>query len=73
MVSVIVDMTNSLQRLMQQGRISRMVHADRDAGQVAACIQRFKRIADSFLVGALPIDDVKDCPLSDDGYSYKVR
>jgi hypothetical protein len=70
MFSVIVDMTNSLQRFMQQGRV---FHADRDAGQVAACIQRLKRIVDSFLVGTLLIDNVKDCSLSDYGYSYKAQ
>ena len=43
-------MTESLQQLSQQGRFSRVLHADRDAGQVAAWVQRLKGIVDSFKV-----------------------
>ena len=43
-------MTESLQSLGGQGKISRAFHADRDAGQVAAWVQRLKDIVDSFRV-----------------------
>ena len=45
-------MTESLQLLGRQGRLSRVLHADRDAGQVAAWVQRLKGIVDSFRVSS---------------------
>jgi len=43
-------MTESLQSLGGQGKFSRAFHADRDAGQVAAWVQRLKNVVDSFRV-----------------------
>jgi len=45
-------MTESLQQLGRQGRFSRVLHADRDTGQVAAWVQRLKDIVDSFKVSS---------------------
>jgi len=44
-------MTNSLQQLSQQGGLLRVFQADRNAAQVAACLQRFQRTVQVFLVG----------------------
>src|SRR5882762_2534548 len=45
-------MTESLQQIGRQGRFNRVLHADRDAGQVAAWVQRLKDIVDSFRVSS---------------------
>ena len=45
-------MTESLQQLGGKGRFLRVLHADRDASQVAAWVQRLKNIVDSFRVSS---------------------
>ena len=45
-------MTNSLLQLSQQGRLLRIFQAERNAAQVAACLQRFQRTVQVFLVGS---------------------
>jgi hypothetical protein len=47
----ISEITDSLELIARQRGFLRCLHADRDAGEIAGCVQRLKQSIDSFLVG----------------------
>ena len=46
----IEEMVSSLEQVTRQRKYLRYLHADRDAGDIAGCIQKLKQMIDSFLV-----------------------